>query len=86
MSNFEKNFGVLLKDILPGDENYVRGAGNYYHKVYYEEIKEDEEEIGVKLEEYLRKKKLKKLESFEELKKRTSWLRQFDYVAYNIII
>ena len=86
MSNFEKNFGVLLKDILPGDENYVRGAGNYYHKVYYEEIKEDEEEIGVKLEEYLRNKKLKKLESFEELKKRTSWLRQFDYVAYNIII
>ena len=86
MSNFEKNFGVLLKDILPGDENYVRGAGNYYHKVNYVEIKEDEEEIGVKLEEYLRKKKLKKLESFEELKKRTSWLRQFDYVAYNIII
>ena len=86
MSNFEKNFGVLLKDILPGDENYVRGAGNYYHKVYYEDIEEKEDELDEKLQEYLRKKKLKKLESFEELKKRTSWLRQFDYVAYNIII
>ena len=79
---FEQTFGIHKDNIdLEDGEMYVRGAGNYYHKVHFDDIEEIEEADNYKkLEEFREKRKLEKLESFEEMKKRTKWLRQFDYV------
>ena len=86
VSYFEKTFGIVQDEIPEGKEDmYARGAGNYYHKVYFEEIAGDNADLFEQLREYKRKKKLEKLESFEEMKKHTKWMRQFDYAAFNVI-
>ena len=86
VSYFEKTYGIVQDEIPEGTEDmYVRGAGNYYHKVYFEEITDDKADSFEQLKDYKRKKKLQKLESFEEMKKHTKWMRQFDYAAFNVI-